>query len=84
MSVVIADLDSDGERDIAVTNFAGATVSVLRNKGGGVFEAAVDYPAGTEPVSVFAEDLNGDGRPDLAITNFDASTVSVLSAVCLP
>src|SRR5205814_1914064 len=42
------------------------------------FAAKVDYPTGSNPVSVAAADLNGDGKPDLAVANLGGNTVSVL------
>ncbi len=76
-SVFSADLDGDGDNDLAVAN-ADNTVSVLLNNGDGTFAAKVDYGAGFHPVSVFSVDLDGDGDNDLAVANEDDFTVSVL------
>src|SRR5262249_26254512 len=74
-SIALADFDGDGHIDIAVANYFGFTVSVLRNRGNGTFEPAVDYLVGLAPRRVIAADLNGDGRIDLVTANgsYDAS-----------
>jgi hypothetical protein len=56
------------------------TVSVLRNRGDGSFEARLNYGTGRGPASVAIGDLNGDGKPDLVTANFSANTVSVFLA----
>ena len=86
-SVFIADLDGDGDNDLAVANFGGfespsGTVSVLFNNADGTFAPKVDYAVGNEPVSVFSSDLDGDGDNDLAVANSalfgEISSISVL------
>ena len=42
------------------------------------FLAAVNYAAGTGPISVTVGDFNGDGKADLAVANGDSNNVSVL------
>ena len=68
-SVVVADLDGDGDLDLAVANRSDGTVSVLTNRGDGTFDAAVDHAAGSSPFVVVEGDLNGDGLADLAVAN---------------
>jgi hypothetical protein len=81
-SVVLEDLDGDGGVDMAVANRH--TVSTLRNRGDGTYEAKIEHPVGDSPVSVAARDLDGDGDADLAVANSGlpapslAVTVSVL------
>ncbi len=81
-SVFSADLDGDGDNDLAVANGRSGNVSVLSNNGDGTFAPKMDYPAGSGPNSVFSADLDGDGDNDLAVANggrrFRTSTVSVL------
>ncbi len=73
-SIFSADLDEDGDNDLAVATKSN-TVSVLLNNGDGTFAAKVDYPAGDSPVSVFSSDLDGDGDNDLAVANVDGVSV---------
>ncbi len=81
-SVFGADLDGDGDNDLAVANLdrfnVGTTVSVLLNNGNGTFAPGVDYAVGDGPSSVFISDLDRDGDNDLAVANQNSGTVSVL------
>jgi len=76
-SVVTADLDGDGDDDLAVTNKGANTVSVFTNNGDGTFATKVDYGTGTAPTMVQADDLNGDTYKDLALVN-EGGNLSVL------
>jgi FG-GAP-like repeat len=79
-SVAIADLDRDGKPDLAVGGDGDATVSVLKNVGGGRFQDTPEdtQATGGRPGSIAAGDLTGDGAPDLVTANADPSSVSVL------
>ena len=86
LSVAVGDLNGDGKPDLAIANddggyeFEDSTLSVLLNRGAGIFrETEVYYRAGPEgdANSIAAGDLNGDGRQDLVTANFSSNTVSV-------
>ncbi len=73
VAVSVGDLDRDvaGLDDIAVTNFDAAALSVLRNLGGGVFDAPAALPVGGLPRSVEIVELDLFGGPDLALVADD-------------
>ncbi|NOZ75490.1 MAG: DUF1573 domain-containing protein, partial [FCB group bacterium] len=77
-SVFSADLDSDGDQDLATANYSSDNVSVLLNNGDGTFAVKTDYTTGSRPWSVFSADLDGDGDLDLATANYSSDNVSVL------
>lgn len=68
-SIVAGDFNGDGKTDLAVTDVAGSTVSVLLGNGASSFTAAAGSPFNTAsaPASLATGDFNGDGIPDLAI-----------------
>ncbi len=76
-SVIAADLDDDGDNDLAVANDTSYSVSVLMGNGDGTFRAAVDYAVDLFPRAVAAGDLDGDGDLDLATANL-IGDISVL------
>ncbi len=77
-SVFSADLDGDGDLDLATASPGSNNVSVLLNNGDGTFAAHSVYPVGDDPVSVLGADLNGDGDLDLVTANYNSDNVSVL------
>jgi len=79
LSIFCADLDGDGDLDLAVAAPRGG-VSILKNNGDGIFSLDSIYTLGDIHESIFAADLDGDGDLDLAVTNYTgiSSDVSVL------
>src|SRR5437867_7786892 len=75
-AVVTADLNGDGNLDLAVANYSDSTVSVLLGNGNGTFQPAVTSATGVYPQSVAVGDFNADGKVDVATAN--AGDVSVL------
>ncbi|MCJ7459531.1 MAG: FG-GAP-like repeat-containing protein [candidate division Zixibacteria bacterium] len=78
-----ADLDGDGDIDIATANWGGMTVSILKNNGDGTFETHVEYGVRLHPHFIFCADLDGDGYLDVVTGNRGEdyspdSTVSIL------
>jgi hypothetical protein len=68
--VAVADLNNDGNLDLAVANHGGDLAVYLGN-GDGTFQAGENYVAGENPQSVAIGDFNGDGVLDLAVTNVE-------------
>jgi 6-phosphogluconolactonase (cycloisomerase 2 family) len=81
VSVFCADLDRDGDLDLAVTNWFGNSVSILKNNGNGTFQVAVNYETGSYPTAVFCADMDGDNDLDLAVANDGSDNVSIFKNV---
>jgi hypothetical protein len=77
-SIAVADLNGDGQLDLAVADEKTCDVTILLGDGQGAFASTQIVHAGQLVRSVAAADLNGDGILDLAAANFGSSTVSVL------
>src|SRR5712671_3846992 len=75
-SVAAGDFNDDGVADLAVGNYELNSISVLLGKGGGTFQAPVNY-ATSRPTFIATGDFNRDGAPDLAVANWSADSVSV-------
>jgi len=85
--VSIGDIDGNGKPDLAVANFTGNSVSVLRNTsvpGTVSFAAKVDLASGGQASSVKIGDIDGDGKPEIAATNYNVNSVSVFRNIALP
>jgi hypothetical protein len=84
-SMVVGDLDDDGDADVAVTNFGrypdyAGFVSVLLGNGDGTLAPRVDY-AMTAPRSLAIGEVDGNNAPDLVVAHGQSSDgkLSVLS-----
>lgn len=84
MDVVAADLDADGDVDLAFAQSSegttGQSVLVYLNDGRGGFAAERRFATGAGPTGIAAGDVDGDGDIDLATANndFGAESVSIL------
>ena len=81
VGIGLGDFNRDGKLDlVTVGQFGSASeAGVLLGNGDGTFQAARNFGAGTNPISVAVGDFNGDGRPDLAVANYGSDSVSVLT-----
>ena len=77
-SIVCADFNKDHRLDIAVANYASASVTVFLNNGKGTFGSPVVYPVGIKPHDVISADLNHDGFVDLVTADQDSAGISIL------
>lgn len=76
-AIVVADLNTDGHLDIAVSpnNGAGEIIILLGKGGTDKFGPPTAFPAGGDPRRMTAGDFNGDGKLDLAVS-LDSFSVS--------
>lgn len=84
-SVVAADFNRDGKLDLAFTNPADNSVSIMFGDGAGGFAAAPGSPFALPPVynatgpgPIVEGDFNGDGKPDLAIMDYIPGSITVM------
>ncbi len=76
-AVASADIDADGDPDLAVANGVGGTVSILLNNGAGSFTAAPTISAPDSPRGVVLSDFDADGLPDLIVARRDADAIAI-------
>ncbi len=77
-AITTADFNADGNVDLAVTNHADNTVSILLGKGDGTFATQTTLATGNGPAGIATADFNNDAHADLAVTNQTDGTVSIL------
>lgn len=69
-TIVVADINGDGKRDIAVGNDDG-TITLLTGVGNGTFLPPAQYGAGQSATSAASADFDRDGRADLIVGTGD-------------
>ena len=80
--IALADLDCDGDLDIATANQTSNDVSMMLNNGSAVFGAATIFAAGLSPDSLIAADLQADGDQDVVTANRNSNDISVYLSGC--
>ena len=77
--VAVADINGDGQPDIAVSNYNDGTIGVLLNNGGGTFPSLNVIPdVGSLPAALALGDINGDSIPDIALALSGEKKVAIL------
>ncbi|MEM7203035.1 MAG: FG-GAP-like repeat-containing protein [Planctomycetota bacterium] len=76
-SVVAADMDGDGDVDLATANDLGGDVTVFFQDAPRTFTAQAGLAAGVRPHGIIAADLDGDGDTDLVCANKVSSDLAV-------
>jgi hypothetical protein len=76
-TITMADLDGDGDLDLAATGSNGGMTSVLMNRGDGTFEFFGNF-SGLRPAAMIAGDFDADRRLDLALASEMGPDVVVL------
>jgi hypothetical protein len=80
--VVVADLDCDGDLDLATANRTTNNVSLMANNGAGAFGPATLFAAGAGSDTLIAADLMADGDADLVSVNRNSSNITVYLSTC--
>jgi hypothetical protein len=72
LNIIAADLDEDGNVDLAMPNFGFDFVSIFFGDGHGHFTPVPQSPiaAGPTPFTIAIGDVNGDGRSDILVANY--------------
>lgn len=74
----VADVDGDGDQDLAAAVPDDGVVAVRLNDGSAKLGAGEDVPVGKSPYALAAGDFNADGKPDLAVTLYGDEKLRVL------
>ena len=78
-SILSADFNGDGKKDLAVSNFNPGRVYILIGNGVGSFNPAVSYITSSGgSKGIVSADFNSDGKIDLATVNYGIGDVSIL------
>jgi hypothetical protein len=77
-SVIVSELNGDGNDDLITTNELGGSVSVLLGAGDATFETHFRYMVGAGPRFSTTGDLDADGDQDLISANRQSNNVTVL------
>ncbi len=77
-SIFAADLDGDGDLDIAAANAQSGSVSILKNNGNATFAPKKDYLSPATPYWIDGGDYDRDGDIDLVVTSISGHSLAVL------
>ncbi len=76
-AMAVADLDDDGDVDIATANSLSDDLSLFRGRGDGTFDLVATVPTSPDPVDLAALDVDADGRSDIIALSRASNRVSV-------
>jgi hypothetical protein len=78
-SIAAADFDGVGGTDLAITNNASSSVTILLRQGASFTqETGSPFTVGASPQTILSRDFNGDGRPDLVFPTSGDDHVGLL------
>lgn len=81
-AVGVADFDSDGALDLAVTCSADDSVVVLAGHGDGTFAPFEAFDASADPRGIALGDFDGDGDTDIATVSNQNSRLAIIMNEC--
>ncbi|MFI4898180.1 MAG: DUF1028 domain-containing protein [Phycisphaerales bacterium JB059] len=79
-AVVAADVDADGDSDLALAHESLGVASTLINDGDGSFTPGTFLFVAPQPLGIVRADFNSDGMDDLALPSGSGAGVTVLTA----
>ncbi|MGD8923036.1 MAG: FG-GAP-like repeat-containing protein, partial [Candidatus Zixiibacteriota bacterium] len=77
-TMAAADIDNDGDVDIAVTSRNNNTIGILRNNGDGTFVGYQAWSTIQSPVAINSADMNNDGYVDLLVGGTTWDSVAIM------
>ena len=77
-SIVIDDIDMDGNLDLLTANHGSPKVSVIFGRADGTFQESWEFEGGHRPMDITVVDLDMDGDRDMVAINPYRTTVSIL------
>lgn len=83
-AILVADINLDGNLDLAVANSASNNVSLIFGDGNSNFAFVNNLPLGQgkNPSSIVAKDINQDGTVDLIVANATTTNISLFLNLC--
>lgn len=75
--LAIADLNNDGIKDIAVTNYNDKSITLFYMSKTDVHKSQT-IQVGNHPDGIAIQDFNGDEKKDILVSNFDDNTITIL------
>jgi len=78
LNILAADMDMDGDQDLAVFDPLSDRVAIVLNKGSRVFRSGEPIYLGKQTFPIAAEDLDGDGDMDLVTCYEDLGRITFL------
>jgi hypothetical protein len=77
-SISVFDFNSDGHKDVIISNYLDNNIVIYRGNGKGNLTEISRFAAGENPTDMSVSDINGDGNFDVVIANHETSYVTLL------
>lgn len=77
-SISVCDFNSDGNKDVIISNYTDNTIVIYQGNGKGGLSERGRFPVGENPIGIAVADINDDGNVDVAIANHETSYVTLL------